>query len=85
MSDRDKKEISATSPAPTPDEGAVLEWSCHKARKRPLLAVLVSALNLAFGIIVYYATERSAVFAGLALVFAHNLPAMITRYFWSGV
>jgi hypothetical protein len=50
------------------DEGAVLAWTCHKANRNPLLTVAVSALILAFGIIVFHATERSAVFAGLTLV-----------------
>jgi len=51
-----------------PDEGEVLAWTCHKAKRKPLLTAAVSALILAFGIIVFYATERSSIFAGLTLV-----------------
>lgn len=68
MNDREVKSDDSTPAATVQDEGADLEWSCHKAKQRPIQAALVSALNLTFGIIVYYATEGSAVFAGLALV-----------------
>lgn len=68
MNDRKVKSNEVSPVTPLQDEGASLEWSCHKAKQKPLQAALVSALNLTFGIIVYYATERSAVFAGLALV-----------------
>lgn len=68
MNDREEKSDVVSPATLEQDEGAVLEWSCHKAKQKPLLAALVSALNLTFGIVVFYATERSAIFAGLALV-----------------
>ncbi len=66
----EKKDIqsAATAPETEPDEGEVLAWSCHKAKRNPLLTAAVSALILAFSIIVFYATDRSSVFAGLTLV-----------------
>jgi len=67
MDNRPKDQIAKPSEMEQ-DEGEVLAWSCHKAKRKPLLTALVSALILAFGIIVFYATERSATFAGLTLV-----------------
>lgn len=68
MDDQKEKQAIQTAVNAEPDEGEILEWTCHKAKRNPLLTALVSALILAFGIIVYYATERSSVFAGLTLV-----------------
>lgn len=77
MVDRPESKADAVSSAEK-DEGEVLEWSCHKARRKPLLTVGVSLLILAFGIIVFYATERSSAFAGLTLVI---LFLSLSRYF----
>lgn len=53
--------------AAPPDEGAVLEWTCHPMKRRPLAAVLTSVLIIVLTFIVYLSTE-SRMFAVLALV-----------------
>jgi len=68
MVDEKDKQAADTAVETESDEGEVLAWSCHKAKRNPLLTALVSLLILAFGVIVFYATERSATFAGLTLV-----------------
>lgn len=64
----DKPNESQAALTPEADEGEILEWTCHKAKRNPLLTAGVSALILTFSVVVFYATEKSAVFAGLALV-----------------
>lgn len=68
MEDRQQNQIAKPASEPDPDEGEVLEWSCHKARRNRLLTAAVSAVVLAFSIVVFYATDHSSIFAGLALV-----------------
>jgi len=68
MDESRERQAALQNREPEPDEGVVLEWTCHKAKRNPLLTALVSALILVFSIVVFYATENSAVFAGLAMV-----------------
>lgn len=56
------------NPATTPeDEGETLAWTTHPVKHRPTVAVLVTLLILAMGIIVFYMTMSKA-FAVLALL-----------------
>jgi hypothetical protein len=55
------------SSTPT-DEGEVLEWTCHKAKRRPMITLGVTALILLFGTFVYFMTDHSRMFTALALV-----------------
>jgi hypothetical protein len=69
MSDQQSKiSTSSVNGATSPDEGEVLEWTCHKAKRRPMITLGVTALILLFGIFVYLMTDYSTTFTAFALV-----------------
>jgi hypothetical protein len=51
-----------------PSEEATLEWVCHPARKNMRVTVLVTAFLVILIGVVYYATDYSLLFAGLAVL-----------------
>jgi hypothetical protein len=61
-----RTEHGDTKAAP-PDEGAVLEWTCHPMKRKPLAAAIASLLIVVIAVLVYLATE-SRMFTVLALV-----------------
>ena len=61
-----------------PDEGAVLAWTVHPMKRRPLVAVAVTLFIMLIGAIVFYSTE-SRLFAVLALVI---LFASVAKYYF---
>ncbi len=61
-----------------PDEGAVLTWTVHPMKRRPLVAVAVTLFIMLIGAIVFYSTE-SRLFAVLALVI---LFASVAKYYF---
>jgi hypothetical protein len=49
------------------DTGAVLEWRCHPAKRRPLVSIAVSLFVIVVAMSVFYSTDSRA-FTVLALV-----------------
>jgi hypothetical protein len=68
MNDQQDKADTSPISGTHPDEGEVLEWTCHKAKRRPMITLGVTALILLFGIFVYFMTDHSIMFTAFALV-----------------
>lgn len=67
MSMVDARTANGDTKAAPPDEGAVLEWTCHPMKRKPLAAAIASLLIVVIAVLVYLATE-SRMFTVLALV-----------------
>ena len=71
------KEVSAE-----PDEGEVVEWTCHPMRRRPWVTIAVTLFIIVMGLVVYFATFSNA-FTVLTLVILYASLAKFyfpTRY-----
>ncbi len=81
VSDKDKQDEQTQLPLDTPsptddqlvvepgeeDEGEVLEWTSHPARRRPLVTAAVSVFVVVSGLLMYWSTQSNT-FTALTLV-----------------
>ncbi len=93
MAEREEKPVNQTElPLDTsaganevsaePDEGEVVEWTCHPMRRRPWVTVAVTLFIIVMGMVVYLATFSNA-FTVLTLVILYASLAKFyfpTRY-----
>ena len=67
MSDAEQNMVGSQATSEPPDEGEVLEWTCHPFKRKPLVSVAVILFIVAISVTIYL-TTYSRLFTILGLV-----------------
>lgn len=67
MSDTEQDIVRGNTPDEAPDEGEVLEWTCHPLKRKPLASAAVVLFIITVGVAIYL-TTYSRLFTVLGLV-----------------
>ena len=67
MNDAERDTGSGGAPSEPPDEGEMLEWTCHPVKRKPVVSALVTLFIILVGVAIYL-TTYSRLFTVLGLV-----------------